>query len=131
MGARECNEAIEQRPTKRAPGRLGEPSLPVSSSAKKRRSGGAVADLGEVLGRLSGLAVDRHYQGEGGAFERGACHAQIRAHHRGEALADGQAQACAPILSRGRSVSLSERLEKLLYLIGCDSDACVADLKHD
>src|SRR6185369_5130165 len=67
----------------------------------------------------------RQVQREGRALRRRADKADLTAEQTRELAADGQAQASAAVLARGRSVGLLEGLEDDLLLVARDADAGV------
>ena len=73
-----------------------------------------------------GLASKLGREGEGAAPARLAVHGDRAAHQGHQPGGDGQAQAGAAILARGRGVLLFEGPEDLLLFVGRDADARVA-----
>jgi hypothetical protein len=89
--------------------------LPISSLGARRRG------PRRHLGRLGGDG-----EMERGALARDALHPHRAAHQLGQPLADGEAEAGAAVLARGRRVELAELLEQAVDAIGGDADAGVA-----
>src|SRR5438876_175638 len=78
--------------------------------------------------RLRGvrLPAEARREGEGAAAARRAVHGDRPAHQSDQPGSDGQAQAGAAVLTRGRGVLLLEGPEDPLLLVGRDADAGVA-----
>ena len=72
------------------------------------------------------LAPEPGREGEGAAPARLAVHADLPAHQGDQPGGDGQAQAGAAVLARGRGVLLLEGPEDSLLLVLGDADAGVA-----
>ena len=64
-----------------------------------------------------------------GAATKLTDNAYLPTHQFGQALANGQAQPCAPIAARGRGISLLEALEQAPHLLWRQPDAGIAHLK--
>src|SRR5690606_29386249 len=75
--------------------------------------------------------VLRQVQREGAALRGGAGQADVAAQQPRQLTADGQPQAGAAVLARGRAVGLLERLEDDLLLLGRDADAGVRYRERD
>ncbi len=88
---------------------------------------------GSRLARLSRarLKIGGQRQRERAAHLRFACQAQLASEEPRKLPRDRQPQTCAALFAMGRTVSLSERLEDELLLIGRNSDARVGDGEFD
>src|SRR4030095_10657092 len=71
--------------------------------------------------------LGQHGEGEGRPLADLALHPDGPAHHLGEALADGKAEAGAAVAACRRGVQLAERLEESVHAVGRDADAGVPD----
>ena len=81
----------------------------------------------------AGLTREVRREGEGAAPARLALHVDRAAHQGHQAGGDGQAQASAAVLARGRGVLLLESPEDRLLLVLRDADAGVThrEVKSD
>src|SRR5438876_12003999 len=75
------------------------------------------------------LLTEARCEGEGAAPAWRAVHGDGSAHEGHQPGSDGQAQAGAAVLARGRGVLLLEGPEDALLLLGWDADAGVLDSK--
>src|SRR5581483_7738531 len=75
------------------------------------------------------LKAEARREGEGAALPRLTVHGDLAAHQGGQPGGNGQTQAGAAVLARGRCVLLLEGTEDARLLLPGDADAGVADLE--
>jgi len=90
-------------------------------------AGDAAFLLREVEAAEAGRGGHLDGEGKGGAFSRLALHPHVSPHQDGHALADGEAEAGAPVAAGGGAVDLLERFEEAGKGLGGDADAGVGD----
>src|SRR5207302_10324324 len=81
----------------------------------------------------AGGSAQRNAEPEGAAVGELTVDPHAAAHELHQTLADAQAQASAPVLTRDRAVNLGEGLEETLAVLRVDADARVHDFEthHD
>ncbi|MCZ7635871.1 MAG: hypothetical protein M5U12_07395 [Verrucomicrobia bacterium] len=82
-----------------------------------------------TAGRGAGWQLEGDGEGERGADVEFAGDLELAAHEADELAGDGQAQAGATVLARGRAIGLTERFEDALAVLGGDAGTGVLDFE--